>query len=52
LTALDAASGGLALDFVRQGLVRPEEMHKLPKPSLGHGSQLLGAIETLTAAPP
>jgi acid phosphatase type 7 len=50
LTSLDSEPGGLALDFVRQGLVRPEDMTKLPKPSLGHGSQLLGAIQTLAAA--
>jgi uncharacterized protein YukJ len=48
LTALESVPGGLALDFLRQGLVRREDMHLLPKPSLGHGAQLLGAIETLT----
>jgi uncharacterized protein YukJ len=50
LTPLDSVPGGLTLDFLRQGLVRREDMHLLPRPSLGHGSQLLGAIETLTAA--
>jgi uncharacterized protein YukJ len=50
LTPLDSGPGGLALDFLRQGLVRRDEMHLLPKPSLGHGAQLLGAIETLTAS--
>ena len=50
LTKLDSKPGGLAIDFVRQKLVQPEDMNKLPKPSLGHGSQLLGAIQTLTAA--
>ncbi len=50
LTALDSEPGGLALDFVRQKLVRPADMHLLPKPSLGHGAQLLGAVQTLLGA--
>jgi uncharacterized protein YukJ len=48
LTPLESGPGGLALDFLREKLVSRDEMHLLPKPSLGHGAQLLGAIETLT----
>jgi uncharacterized protein YukJ len=47
LTPLQSGPGGLALDFLRQGLVRRQDTQLLPRPSLGHGAQLLAAVETL-----